>query len=282
MTIPSISCFLFEGWLKIYFPKPDSKNDSLVSVKLFFPSPNLAAHHPSMCIKTSRKRSLVSLQETSLINKLNHCTCPYNQLSHLSKSLNTIINDNRTQLPKPSNNPLSTTMSTPHQQEEVEVNPSIPLILALFNNPQGASPGEQLIEACRRNNTDLLQSLITAAGTPESAAALLNETKTVLGNYCYHEAALRGNCTSPLFPFPTHYYFIKLHTNTLRGNHRHPSRPGPLRMRPAHPTRPRHTLTLPNPVPQHIAPPLIPAQRRVRAGISGYDVRSRQRRQDKK
>ncbi|TVY35670.1 Ankyrin repeat-containing protein [Lachnellula occidentalis] len=64
-----------------------------------------------------------------------------------------------------------------HQQEEVE----------------GASPGEQLIEACRRNNTDLLQTLITEAGSPTAAAALLNDTKTVLGNHAYHEAALRGN-----------------------------------------------------------------------------------------
>ncbi|TVY22620.1 Ankyrin repeat-containing protein [Lachnellula hyalina] len=68
-------------------------------------------------------------------------------------------------------------MATTHQQEEVE----------------GASPGEQLIEACRRNNTDLLQSLITAAGSPTAAASLLNDTKTVLGNHAYHEAALRGN-----------------------------------------------------------------------------------------
>jgi hypothetical protein len=35
---------------------------------------------------------------------------------------------------------------------------------------------------------------------------LLNETKTVLGNYIYHEAALRGNCAytfvSLQFPWP--------------------------------------------------------------------------------
>jgi len=68
-------------------------------------------------------------------------------------------------------------MAANHQQEEVE----------------GASPGEQLIEACRRNNTELLQQLIDSAGSPEKAALLLNETKTVLGNYAYHEAALRGN-----------------------------------------------------------------------------------------
>lgn len=59
---------------------------------------------------------------------------------------------------------------------------------------QGAKPSELLIEAARRNNTDLLQEVIDNAGGPEKAAVLLNETKTVMGNYIYHEAALRGNC----------------------------------------------------------------------------------------
>lgn len=58
---------------------------------------------------------------------------------------------------------------------------------------EGAKPGELLIEAARRNNTDLLQEVIDSAGSAEKAAILLNETKTVLGNYIYHEAALRGN-----------------------------------------------------------------------------------------
>ncbi|KAH8654503.1 hypothetical protein BGZ60DRAFT_386105 [Tricladium varicosporioides] len=58
---------------------------------------------------------------------------------------------------------------------------------------QGATPGEQLVEACRRGNTDLLQEIIDNAGGPEKAAILLNDTKTVLGNHLYHEAALRGN-----------------------------------------------------------------------------------------
>ncbi|TAQ84651.1 hypothetical protein B7494_g7029 [Chlorociboria aeruginascens] len=58
---------------------------------------------------------------------------------------------------------------------------------------EGASPGEQIIEACRRNNTDLLTEVIMACESPEKAVLLLNETKTVMGNYIYHEAALRGN-----------------------------------------------------------------------------------------
>ncbi|KAF8848669.1 hypothetical protein BDZ45DRAFT_664246 [Acephala macrosclerotiorum] len=58
---------------------------------------------------------------------------------------------------------------------------------------EGASPGELLIEAARRNNTDLLKEVIDGCKSEEEAAKLLNETKTVLGNYVYHEAALRGN-----------------------------------------------------------------------------------------
>lgn len=64
----------------------------------------------------------------------------------------------------------------------------------ILTTPQGASPGELLIEACRRNNTDLLADVISTCGGEEKAAELLNNTKTVLGNYIYHEAALRGNC----------------------------------------------------------------------------------------
>lgn len=67
---------------------------------------------------------------------------------------------------------------------------------------KGAKPGELLIEAARRNNTDLLQEVIDGAGSAEKAAILLNETKTILGNYIYHEAALRGNCMNPASPFP--------------------------------------------------------------------------------
>lgn len=61
---------------------------------------------------------------------------------------------------------------------------------------QGAKPSELLIEAARRDNTELLQEVLDGAGSEEEAAALLNSTKTVMGNYIYHEAALRGNCTS--------------------------------------------------------------------------------------
>lgn len=63
---------------------------------------------------------------------------------------------------------------------------------------QGASTKELLIEACRRNNTDLLTEIIEGcAGGDDEVARLLNETTTVMGNHLYHEAASQGNCASP-------------------------------------------------------------------------------------
>lgn len=62
----------------------------------------------------------------------------------------------------------------------------------------GASIQEILVEACRRNNTDLLHELLEDKGDDE-IAKLLNETTTVMGNHLYHEAASRGNCSSCLF-----------------------------------------------------------------------------------
>lgn len=58
---------------------------------------------------------------------------------------------------------------------------------------QGASIKEQLIEACRRNNTDLLLECLAGKSDAE-ISKLLNETTTVMGNHLYHEAASQGNC----------------------------------------------------------------------------------------
>ncbi|KIH91271.1 hypothetical protein SPBR_01972 [Sporothrix brasiliensis 5110] len=57
---------------------------------------------------------------------------------------------------------------------------------------EGATVQEQLIEACRRNNPDLLAEVLKGRSETE-AARLLNETVTVLGNHLYHEAASQGN-----------------------------------------------------------------------------------------
>ncbi|KEY68790.1 hypothetical protein S7711_00658 [Stachybotrys chartarum IBT 7711] len=56
----------------------------------------------------------------------------------------------------------------------------------------GASVKELLIEACRRNNVDLLTECLEDKSDSE-IAKLLNETTTVMGNHLYHEAAARGN-----------------------------------------------------------------------------------------
>ncbi|GAP87128.1 putative ankyrin repeat protein [Rosellinia necatrix] len=58
---------------------------------------------------------------------------------------------------------------------------------------EGASVGEQLIEACRRNNVDLLTEIIQKCKSDKEISDLLNNTTTVMGNHLYHEAALRGN-----------------------------------------------------------------------------------------
>lgn len=68
---------------------------------------------------------------------------------------------------------------------------------------QGASAKEILIEACRRNNVELLQETLEGKSEKE-AADLLNNTTTVMGNHLYHEAAAMGNCMPPDPSHPTH------------------------------------------------------------------------------
>ncbi|KAI1114743.1 ankyrin repeat protein [Nemania sp. NC0429] len=58
---------------------------------------------------------------------------------------------------------------------------------------EGASVKEQLIEACRRNNVDLLTEIIHNCKSDEEISNMLNNTTTVMGNHLYHEAALQGN-----------------------------------------------------------------------------------------
>jgi len=86
-----------------------------------------------------------------------------------------------------------------HEQEEeheVRVSPATATIQNHTSSHdcqnQGASPSELLIEACRRNNVDLLHEVLESKSDPE-ITALLNTTTTVMGNHLYHEAALRGN-----------------------------------------------------------------------------------------
>jgi len=60
----------------------------------------------------------------------------------------------------------------------------------------GASPRELLIEACRRNNTSLLNEVLsfpTLASTPASVAKFLNTTTDALGQTALHIAAQYGS-----------------------------------------------------------------------------------------
>lgn len=64
--------------------------------------------------------------------------------------------------------------------------------MAADEEHDGASVKEILIEACRRNNTDLLNDCLEDKSDSE-ISDLLNKTTTVMGNHLYHEAASRGN-----------------------------------------------------------------------------------------
>ncbi|KAI0968837.1 hypothetical protein F4678DRAFT_187780 [Xylaria arbuscula] len=58
---------------------------------------------------------------------------------------------------------------------------------------EGASVREQLVEACRRNNVDLLTEIIQNCKDDKEISNILNNTTSVMGNHLYHEAALQGN-----------------------------------------------------------------------------------------
>nr|POE88220.1 ankyrin repeat-containing protein [Quercus suber] len=60
---------------------------------------------------------------------------------------------------------------------------------------EGASPRELLMEACRRNNTSLLSSLLSSPPFSSAASAIaqfLNTTTDALGNSALHVAAQYG------------------------------------------------------------------------------------------
>ncbi|KAG0675812.1 hypothetical protein C6P40_001552 [Pichia californica] len=58
----------------------------------------------------------------------------------------------------------------------------------------GASPSEQLLETARRNNTDLLQELLSKyQDKPQEAIELINSAKDSSGNGALHLAAKYGN-----------------------------------------------------------------------------------------
>jgi len=78
----------------------------------------------------------------------------------------------------------------------------LPILTAL----QGASPRELVLEACRRNNTELLEETIktlAAAASKsgkkpeEHVADILNHARDGVGNGCLHVAATFGSCKYP-------------------------------------------------------------------------------------
>jgi len=58
---------------------------------------------------------------------------------------------------------------------------------------EGASARELLLEASRRNNTELLSEVVTSHSSPEKLAHLLNTSTDGVGNYCLHLAASYGS-----------------------------------------------------------------------------------------
>lgn len=85
--------------------------------------------------------------------------------------------------------------------------------------------GEILIEACRRDNIDLMKETLEGK-SEEETAELLNKTTTVMGNHLYHEAAARGNCmscfppSSSLPPSPSFEpVFLSSHLETTPSPH---------------------------------------------------------------
>ena len=58
---------------------------------------------------------------------------------------------------------------------------------------QGATPRELLLEACRRDNVELLAEVLKALSVKQ-----INDARDGIGNYCLHVAASYGSCTPAL------------------------------------------------------------------------------------
>jgi hypothetical protein len=68
------------------------------------------------------------------------------------------------------------------------------------NSSQGATPTELVLEACRRNNTDLLHEVLSSLHSkhssktaPKEIASLLNNARDGIGNGVLHIAAQHGH-----------------------------------------------------------------------------------------
>uniref|UniRef100_A0A060TDT4 ARAD1D46618p n=1 Tax=Blastobotrys adeninivorans TaxID=409370 RepID=A0A060TDT4_BLAAD len=56
-----------------------------------------------------------------------------------------------------------------------------------------ATPAQQLVEGMRRNNVELLESVLKEAGSAEAKAKLINEAQDGTGNYALHVGATNGS-----------------------------------------------------------------------------------------
>lgn len=61
---------------------------------------------------------------------------------------------------------------------------------------KGASPKEQIIEACRRDNVDLYNEVLAGmkGKSKEQVAKFFNEVLDTLGNHLLHICASYGSC----------------------------------------------------------------------------------------
>lgn len=71
--------------------------------------------------------------------------------------------------------------------------PNLSCCLSL-TDPKGASHGELLLEAARRNNTTLLREIFASQASAAQITQLLNTTTDGVGEYCLHLAATYGSC----------------------------------------------------------------------------------------
>lgn len=62
---------------------------------------------------------------------------------------------------------------------------------------QGASPKEQVLEACRRDNVELFQEVLGGmkGQSKEQIADFFNTTTDTMGNFLLHVCANYGSCT---------------------------------------------------------------------------------------
>ena len=68
----------------------------------------------------------------------------------------------------------------------------------MADHRQGASPKEQILEACRRDNVELFQEVfVNMQSQPNDQIAMFfNNTQDTMGNYLLHVCANYGACTS--------------------------------------------------------------------------------------